>query len=66
MVGLPTNRFSGVCYICGLVVQPNTGRFERYGSTWRVKHAGPNSTSKRKLVTCEQARQNKENNDNRS
>lgn len=56
-MALPTNKHAGACYLCGLLVQPNTGRFERHNGVWRVKHAGKDSVGKG-LVTCEEAKKN--------
>lgn len=53
---LPTNKYPGICYLCGLPVPARKGRFERTRSrTWRVKHAGEKS-GEPGLLTCEQAK----------
>lgn len=33
------NKYSGICYRCGLEVLPGQGHFERYQRSWRVQHA---------------------------
>lgn len=33
------NRYAGICYRCGKIVQPGQGHFERYASGWRTQHA---------------------------
>lgn len=33
------NKFPGVCYRCGKVVEKGAGHFERYNHAWRLQHA---------------------------
>lgn len=53
------NQFEGICYVCGIVVRPGTGHFERVSGGWRVKHANVDGDGR---VTCEMAK-NEKNND---
>jgi hypothetical protein len=47
------NQYSGVCYQCGLMVEPGTGHFERHNGGWRTKHANYPGHGR---VTCAAAR----------
>jgi hypothetical protein len=33
------NKFPGVCYRCGKLVEPGDGHFERFLGGWRTQHA---------------------------
>lgn len=33
------NRYPGICYRCGDLVEVGAGHFERYHGTWRTQHA---------------------------
>ena len=33
------NKYPGICYRCGKMVEPGDGHFERYGKGWRIQHA---------------------------
>jgi hypothetical protein len=33
------NRFRGVCYRCGGIVEPGAGHFERQAGRWLTQHA---------------------------
>lgn len=33
------NKYPGICYRCGKLVQPGQGHFERHKGKWRVQHA---------------------------
>lgn len=33
------NRYPGICYRCGLLVEKQAGHFERHKGSWRVQHA---------------------------
>lgn len=33
------NRFPGICYRCGELVEAGAGHFERHNSEWRTQHA---------------------------
>ena len=33
------NKYPGICYRCGKIVNTNEGHFERYKGSWRVQHA---------------------------
>ena len=46
------NKHAGLCYQCGLRVEPSTGHFERHDGGWRVKHANVPGHGR---VTCEGA-----------
>ena len=47
------NKWSGKCYVCGLVVEPGTGHFERHNGGWRLKHANAQGHGR---VTCDMAK----------
>jgi hypothetical protein len=32
------NQYSGTCYKCGTLVEPDDGYFERHKHGWRVQH----------------------------
>lgn len=32
------NKYKGVCYRCGKIVEPGQGHFERHKGGWRVQH----------------------------
>lgn len=33
------NKFAGHCYVCGKMVRPGKGFFERFQGHWRLQHA---------------------------
>lgn len=33
------NKYPGVCYRCGKVVEKGAGHFDRYCGRWRTQHA---------------------------
>lgn len=48
------NKYEGRCYVCGGKVEPETGHYERYRGSWRVKHANVPGDGR---VTCDMAKQ---------
>lgn len=54
------NKYEGICYVCDLWVDAETGHFERIkglAGGWRVKHANVPGNGR---VTCEMAKQREE------
>ncbi len=43
------NKYAGICYKCGKIVEPGQGYFERKNNGWRVQHA---EHAKRNQVNC--------------
>jgi hypothetical protein len=33
------NKYPGMCYRCGLLVEKQAGHFERHKGAWRTQHA---------------------------
>lgn len=48
------NTHAGPCYVCGQIVLPGTGHFERHAGRWRVKHGNVSGHGR---VTCAEARE---------